>query len=314
MNALSRWSALFVTVAALAALAPARAHAKASTALRVVTTLQDLSSITDAVGGDRVSTFALAKGYQDPHFVDAKPSFVLQLSRADLLIVAGLDLESGYLPPLVDQSRNAKVKPGAPGYLDASIGCEVLGRPARQVTRAMGDVHPQGNPHYWTDPENGRRIARAVAAKLGQLDPAGRDAYARNLAAFEAKLDRKEAEWLAKMKPYEGLEVVTFHDSWPNFAQRFKLRIAGYVEPKPGIPPSPTHTLEIINLIKAEKVPLILVEPYFDAKTPRSIAERSGATVLTFYPSVGGTPAIKDYFALFDVNVDAFVAAMRGRS
>jgi ABC-type Zn uptake system ZnuABC Zn-binding protein ZnuA len=300
---------VLVSLLALAAL-PGAAQAK----LRVVTTLQDLSSITDSVGGDRVSTFALAKGYQDPHFVDAKPSFVLQLSRADLLVVAGLDLEIGYLPPLIDQSRNRKIRPGAPGYLDASAGCEILGRPTQQVTRAMGDVHPFGNPHYWTDPENGRRIARAVAARLAQLDPAGRDAYARNLAAFEAKLTRKAAEWQAKMKPYEGREVVTFHDSWPNFAKRFKLKVAGHIEPKPGIPPSPSHTLEIINLIKERKIPLILIEPYFDTKTPKFIAGKTGAGVLVFYPSVGGKPEIKDYFALFDTNIDAFVAAMKGRA
>ncbi len=300
---------LSIVLLALAAL-PGAAQAK----LRVVTTLQDLSSITDSIGGDRVSTFALAKGYQDPHFVDAKPSYVLQLSRADLLVVAGLELEIGYLPPLIDQSRNAKIRPGARGYLDASTGCEILGRPTQQVTRAMGDVHPFGNPHYWTDPENGRKIARAVTARFTQLDPAGRDAYAKNLAAFEATLTRKEAEWLAKMKPYEGLEVVTFHDSWPNFAKRFKLKIAGHVEPKPGIPPSPSHTLEIINLIKDKKIPLILVEPYFDTKTPKYIAGKTGAAMLVFYPSVGGKPEIKDYFALFDTNVDAFVAAMRGRA
>jgi zinc/manganese transport system substrate-binding protein len=235
---------------------------------------------------------------------------VLQLSRADLLIVAGLDLESGYLPPLVDQSRNGTIRPGAPGHLDASTGCEVLGRPAGPVTRALGDVHPYGNPHYWTDPENGRRVARSVAARLAQLDPAGADVYARNLAAFEEKLTRKLAEWRAKMRPYQGREVVTFHDSWPNFARRFELSVAGHVEPKPGIPPSPAHTLEIVNLIKARKIPLILVEPYFDAKTPEFIAARSGAKVLVFYPSVGGVPAITDYFRLFDVNIDAFVAAI----
>src|SRR3954451_901536 len=166
--------------------------------LRVVSSLQDFASIAQSIGGDRVETFALAKGYQDPHFVDAKPSFVLQLTRADLLISAGLELEIGYLPPLIDQSRNDKIHPGNPGYLDASQGCEILGRPTGQVTRAMGDVHPFGNPHYWTDPENGRKIARSIAARLTQLDPAGRDAYAKGLAAFEARLNQKEKEWAAK--------------------------------------------------------------------------------------------------------------------
>src|SRR5262249_10205856 len=156
--------------------------------VQVVSTLQDFASIADSVGGNRVETFALARGYQDPHFVDAKPSFVLKLSNADLLIAAGLELEIGYLPPLIDQSRNGKIHPGSPGYLDASVGCEILQRPTTQVTRAMGDVHPYGNPHYWTDPNNGRIIARAIAAKLTELDPSGKAEYDKNLAAFEAKL------------------------------------------------------------------------------------------------------------------------------
>jgi len=303
-----RFSKAFFAFLLLGSLAAA-AQAK----LRVVSSLQDFAAIAQSIGGDRVETASLAKGYQDPHFVDAKPSFVLQLSRADLLIAAGLELEIGYLPPLIDQSRNDKIHPGNPGYLDASVGCDILQRPTTQVTRAMGDVHPYGNPHYWTDPENGRVIARAIAARLTQLDPAGRDAYAKNLAAFEQKLTAKEKEWDAKMAPYAGTKVVTFHDSWPNFAKRFKLQILGHVEPKPGIPPSPTHTLEIVNLIGAQKVPLILVEPYFDMKTPNYIAGKTGATVVVLYPSVGGTPAIKDYFALFDTDVDALVNALRGK-
>jgi len=282
-------------------------------ALRIVTTLQDLAAITEAIGGDRVDAVALAKGYQDPHFVDAKPSFIVKLSRADLLIVAGLELEIGYLPPLIDQSRNEKIHPGSPGYLDASAGCDILNRPTEVVTRAMGDVHPYGNPHYWTDPENGRVMARSIAARLAELDPAGKAAYEKNLAVFEARLTAKETEWGAKMAPYAGTKIVTFHDSWPNFAKRYKLDIVGHVEPKPGIPPSPSHTLEIINLITAQKVPLILVEPYFDIKTPTYIADKTGATLVTFYPSVGGIPEIRDYFGLFDRDVDAFVKAMTGK-
>ena len=298
----------FLALAALAALA-----APASAKLKVVTTLQDFASITDSVGGDRVETFAMAKGYQDPHFVDAKPSFILKLSRADLLIVAGLELEIGYLPPLIDQSRNDKIHPGSAGYLDGSVGCDILQRPTTQVTRAMGDVHPYGNPHYWTDPHNGGVIARSIADKLSELDPAGKATYDKNLAAFESKLAEKDKEWLAKVAPFAGTKIVTFHDSWPNFAKHFKLDIVGHVEPKPGIPPSPSHTLEIINLIQAQKVPVILVEPYFDLKTPNYIAAKTGAVVLTFYPSVGGIPEIKDYFSLFDHNIDAFVNAVKGK-
>ena len=287
--------------------------APASAKLRVVSSLQDFASIADAIGGSRIETFALAKGYQDPHFLDAKPSFILKLSTADVLIVAGLELEIGYLPPLIDQSRNDKIHPGSRGYLDASIGCDILQRPIQQVTRAMGDVHPYGNPHYWTDPDNGRVIARSIAAKLTEVDPAGQPEYAKNLAAFEAKLADKEKEWASKMAAYSGTKIVTFHDSWPNFAKHFKFVIAGHVEPKPGIPPSPSHTLEIINLIRTEKIPIIIVEPYFDTKTPKAIATQTGAVVVTFYPSVGGVPEIKDYFGLFDHDIDTFVGAMKGK-
>jgi zinc/manganese transport system substrate-binding protein len=296
----------------LALLCVLASAAPAAAKVRIVSTLDDFSSIARNIGGDLVETEALAKGYQDPHFVDAKPSFILKLSRADLLIVAGLELEIGYLPPLIDQSRNQKIHPGSPGYLDVSSGCDILQRPTAQVTRAMGDVHPFGNPHYWLDPDNGRVIARAIAGKLTELDPANRDAYDKGLAAFDAKLTAKEAEWKAKMAPFAGAEIVTFHNSWPNFAKHFDLNVAGQIEPKPGIPPSPTHTLEIINLITKDKIKAILVEPYFDTKTPKYIADKTGATVLVFYPSVGGTPEIKDYFALFDVDIDMLVKALGG--
>jgi len=229
------------------------------------------------------------------------------------LIVAGLELEIGYLPPLIDQSRNDKIHPGNVGYLDASVGCDILQRPTTQVTRAMGDVHPYGNPHYWTDPDNGRVIARSIAAKLEELDSSGKSTYEKNLVTFETKLSDKEKDWAAKMGPYAGTKIVTFHDSWPNFAKHFKLTIAGDVEPKPGIPPTPSHTLEIINLIRAQKIPVIIVAPYFDLKTPNYIGAQTGATVLSFYPSVGGVPEIKDYFSLFDYDIDAFVNAMKGK-
>ncbi len=275
--------------------------------LRVVTTTADLASIASEIGGDRIEVRSIAKGYQDPHFVDAKPSYLLDLRRADLLIAVGLELEVGWLPALLQQARNPKLlKPE--GYLDASSNAEILEKP-QQVTRAMGDVHPFGNPHYWLDPENGRAVARAIAAKLSRLDPAGKPVYEKNLATFESKLTEKEKEWAAKMAPFAGTEVVTYHKSWTNLLKFFRLVAVGYIEPLPGIPPSPAHTLEIINLISSRKIRLILVEPFFDSKTPKFIASKTGATVLTFYPSVGGIPEIKDYFGLFDYNIAAFVAA-----
>jgi zinc/manganese transport system substrate-binding protein len=294
-------------LAALLAATPALAT------VRIVTSVQDFASIADAVGGKRVETFALARGYQDPHFVDPKPSFVLKLSRADLLIVAGLELEIGYLPPLIDQSRNDRIRPGAAAYLDASNGCDILERPTGTVTRAMGDVHPFGNPHFWLDPENGRIIARAIAAKLTELDSAGAADYRANLAAFEARLSDGEKRWEAALAPYAGTEIVTYHNSWPNFLKRFKLVAAGYIEPKPGIPPSPSHTVELIDVMRAKKTPVILMEPYFDRKTPAQIAEKTGATLLVFIPSVGGVPEVKDYFSLFDYDIKLLADALASK-
>ena len=297
-------------VLALLSLVPAL---PAAAAVQVVTSIQDLASIAESVGGKRVEAFSLSRGYQDPHFVEAKPSFVLKLSRANLLIVAGLELEVGYLPPLLDQSRNEKIRPGAPGYLDASIGCDILERPTGTVTRAMGDVHPFGNPHYWLDPVNGRTIARAIAAKLSALDSAGASEYKANLAAFESKLADAEKRWDAMLGPYAGTEVVTYHNSWPNFLKRFHLTAAGYIEPKPGIPPSPAHTVELVNMVREKKIAVILMEPYFDEKTPKSIAEQTGAKLLRFIPSVGGSPEAKDYIGLFDYDVKLLADALAAR-
>jgi zinc/manganese transport system substrate-binding protein len=278
--------------------------------VKVVTTLSDFASLAETVGGDRVDSHALAKGYQDPHFVEPKPSFILKLHDADLLIVAGLELEIGYLPPLLDQARNEKVRPNGKGYLDASTGCEILERPTTAVTRAMGDVHPYGNPHYWLDPSNGKVIARAIAAKLGEIDPAGRELYAKNLAAFEAGLTEAEARWARRLGAYAGTKVVTYHASWPNFAKYFKLDVVGYLEPKPGIPPTPQHKLEIINLMIDKKVPIILMEVYFDRKDPDFVASKTGAKVVVLPPSVGGEPEAKDYISLFATNVEKIAKAL----
>ncbi len=284
--------------------------------LRVVTTTADLASIGREIAGGRVAITSIAKGYQDPHFVEAKPSYLLQLRRADLLVAVGLELEVGWLPALLQQSRNPKLLTPK-HYLDASTAAEILERPKGQVTRALGDVHPFGNPHYWLDPANGRAIARSIAAKLTELDPAGGVLYEKNLAAFESRLAEKEKEWDAKIAPYAGTEIVTYHNSWPNFATRFQLKVIDFVEPKPGVPPGPAHVAALIEKMRARRTPLILMEPYFDSKLPKSIAEKSGATLLIFPPSVEGTPEVKDYFSLFDHDlkllVDALAAQRRGK-
>lgn len=279
--------------------------------LNVVTTTEDLAAIAREVGGDRITVESIARGYQDPHFVEAKPSFILKLQKADLLVVVGRELEIGWLPPLIQQSRNAKVQVGAQGYLDASQHARILDIPTGQVTRAEGDVHPQGNPHYWLDPENGKAVAREIADKLSELRPNDRPTFSQRLAAFTSRVDDAEKRWLAAMQPYKGVKVVTYHRSFPNFAERFGLDIVGYVEPRPGIPPSPQHTLELINDMKRQNVKLVLVEPYFDLKTPNSIGRETGAQVLVLPPSVGGVKEVTDYFTLFDYDINLLVGALK---
>ena len=297
-----------LTLALAAVTVPAMA---ADQRLNVIATTEDLASIAREVGGDRITVESIARGYQDPHFVEAKPSFILKLQKADLLIVVGRELEIGWLPPLILQSRNAKVQVGAEGYLDASQGVRILDIPTGQITRAMGDVHPQGNPHYWLDPENGRAIAKSISDKLSQLRPGDRAYFDQRLTAFGTRLSEAEKKWLAQMAPYKGTKVVTYHRSFPNFADRFGLDIVGYVEPRPGIPPSPGHTLDLIQDMKRQNIKLILVEPYFDLKTPESIARATGATVLVVPPSVGGVKEAGDFFGLFDYNVTLLVNALK---
>jgi ABC-type Zn uptake system ZnuABC Zn-binding protein ZnuA len=279
--------------------------------LNVVTTTEDLASIAQEVGGDRINVEAIARGYQDPHFVEARPSFILRLQRADLLVVVGRDLEVGWLPPLIQQSRNSKVQVGANGYLDASLRARILDIPQGQITRAMGDVHPLGNPHYWLDPENGKVIARAIFEKLAQLRPADRAFFEQRLNDFNGRIDAAEKRWLATMAPYKNLKVATYHRSFTNFADRFGLDVMGYVEPRPGIPPSPQHTLDLINEMKQQNVKLVLVEPYFDLRTPNSVGRATGAEVLVMPPSVGGVKEVTDYFKLFDYNINSLITALR---
>jgi zinc/manganese transport system substrate-binding protein len=297
-----------LAAAAVVAASPASAQSK----LNVVTSTEDLGSIAREVGGDQVSVTALAKGYQDPHFVEPKPSFILAVSRANLYIAIGRELEIGWLPPLLNSSRNAKIQPGANGYLDASQNVRILEIPTGQITRAMGDVHPSGNPHYWLEPGNGRRIAQAIRDKLSELSPTNKAYFAQRYDDFDKRLAAAEKRWDATMAPYKGTKIVTYHRSWPNFMERFGLEVMGYVEPKPGIPPSPSHTLELIADMKAQGAKLIVVEPYFDLKTPQAIANQvPGAKVVVLAPSVGGEKQVTDYLQLFDYDVNLLSAALK---
>jgi len=303
----SKFVSLAVMVMFLALSLPAHAQGK----LNVVATTEDLAAVAREVGGDRITVDAIAKGYQDPHFVEAKPSFILKLQKADLLILVGRDLEIGWLPPLIQQSRNSKVQVGADGYLDASAQVRILEMPTGQITRAEGDVHPLGNPHYWLDPENGKLIAREMSERFSKLRPNDRAYFEQHMNDFNTRLDEAEKRWTAMMAPYKGTKIVTYHRSFPNFAERFGLNIVGYVEPKPGIPPTPQHTLDLINEMKKSNIKLVLVEPYFDLKTPNSIGRETGAEVLVMPPSVGGVKEVTDYFKLFDYDLNLLVNAIK---
>jgi zinc/manganese transport system substrate-binding protein len=300
---------LVLPILLAATLSASPAHA----ALKVVATTQDLESLAKEVGGDKIETESLAKGYQDPHQVEPKPSFILKLHSADLLVVVGRELEIGWLPPLINQARNPKIQPGADRYLDASNFAHILEIPTGQITRAMGDVHPQGNPHYWLSPENGRRIAQGIQKKLSEISPADAGYFAQRYADFDKRLAAAEKRWAADLAPYKGAKIVTYHRSWPNFVETYGLNVVGYVEPKPGIPPSPSHTFELTQEMKKDNVKIIIIEPYFDSKTPNAIGRDTGAQVVTLAPSVGGAKGapVADYIQLFDYDVKALVAAFR---
>jgi zinc/manganese transport system substrate-binding protein len=285
--------------------------ARAAGKLKIVTATTDLASLAQEVGGDHIEVESIARGYQDPHFVEAKPSFLLKLRQADLLIVVGLELEIGWLPPLINQSGNPRIQPNSAGYLDASQFAEILEKPTGIVTRAMGDVHPFGNPHYWLDPENGRRVAQGIANKLASMQPGEAAYFNSRFADFSKRLTDAEKKWDAEMQPYHGRRVITYHRSWPNFLKHFGLVSVGEVEPRPGIPPTPSHTLELINMMKRDNVKIILVEPYFDLKTPNAIARETGAQVVVMPPSVGGEKEITDYFKLFDYDLAMLIKAFK---
>lgn len=309
MNASEIYRKLAVLILAMVAVLSPAAEAKK---LMVVTSTTDMTALAQEVGGDKIDAQSIARGYQDPHFVEAKPSFLLKLRQADLLIVVGLQLEIGWLPPLIAQCGNPKIQVGAGGYFDASQFAEILEIPTGTVTRAEGDVHPLGNPHYWLDPDNGRRIAKGIAAKLGELDPADSAYFQQRFQDFDKRLAAAEQKWDAEMQPFRGRKVVTYHRSFPNFAKHFDLNVIGYVEPRPGIPPTPSHTIELIGLMKRENCKVILVEPYFDLKTPNSIARETGSKVVQYLPSVGGEKEVTDYFKLFDYDIGLLTKAFQG--
>lgn len=279
--------------------------------LDVVATLPDYGAIAEAIGGDKVKVTSMARGTEDPHFVDARPSFIRVLNQADVLLEGGLELEIGWLPPLVNAARNARILSGAPGHVILSRGITLLEVPVGPVDRSMGDVHPSGNPHYWLDPANGKIIAARLAEAFARLDRSNAARYEANLKAFNQRLDAKLAEWARSLDPFRGTKVITYHKSFSYFLERFGLELAGTIEPKPGIEPSPTHINALIPRAKEQGVKLIIIEPCRPRKTPEYVAGGIGAKMLILPTSVGGNAKVKDYFDLFDYHVGQIVEALK---
>jgi ABC-type Zn uptake system ZnuABC Zn-binding protein ZnuA len=279
--------------------------------LNVVATLPDLASIATQIGGDAVSVKCIGKPNEDPHYIQAKPSFIVTLNNADVLIENGLELEVGWLPALVDQTRNEKIRAGAPGLVVAADGVPLLEIPTEAVTRAMGDVHPGGNPHFSIDPENGKIMARNIAEGLSRVAPEKSALFHANLDKLLANIDTSETACMKAMEPYRGTKVVTYHKSLSYFCQRFGLVEVGTVEPKPGIPPSASHVTELITQMENDKVRLILMEPWHERQTPETIAEQTGAKLVEIPAQVGGDANISDYPALCGSIVARIVAALQ---
>lgn len=280
--------------------------------LRVVTTLPDLASITRHVGGEHVDVFSIAAGYQNPHFVDPKPSFIVRLSRADMFVQVGLDLEIGWAPSLLESSRNSSIQRGSAGYLDASEGIELKQVPD-QVSREEGDIHIYGNPHYWLDPIRGKQVADNIYNTLVELDPDNQEAYARNLEAFKQRIDEKMEEWQGMMEPYQGTEIIAYHNEWVYFEERFGLEIAGFLEPRPGIPPTPSQLVKVIEMVNSRDINVIINSPYFSNDSPEVVARNTDVQIVQLATMTGGYEEIEDYFDLFDYNVGQLVEAFESQ-
>ncbi len=274
--------------------------ARADGPLKVVTTIETFADLARRVGGDKVSVDALAHGYQDPHFVDARPNLMVVLNRADLLVRVGLDLEIGWPPLLTQGARNEKIQPGQSGDLDVSTLVDVQDVPQVQVTRAMGDIHPGGNPHYWIPPVNAVRIAKGLAERFKQLRPADAAYFDAQFQKFLGEVKAHAAGWDALAKPLAGKKVVTYHRSWSYVSRWLKLDVVGYVENKPGVPPSPDHLAELIALMRSQGVKTILMESFYNRSIAETVAEKAEAKALSMPSDVGATPEVKSYFDLVD--------------
>jgi len=281
----------------------------ASAQLRVVATTPDLAAVARDIGGDRVNVVALAKPTEDPHFVDAKPSFIVTLNRADALIEGGAELELGWLPPLLENARNGKVAAGAPGHIVASEGIKLLEIPT-SFDRSKGDIHSLGNPHFMIDPVNVKVVARNIATHFAEVDPKSAATYNANLAKFNSRLDARLVEWQKQLAPYSGAKIVTYHRDFVYLAQRFGLTIVDELEPKPGIAPSPAHLAQVIGKMKANNVRIILVQPFQNRKTAETVARQTGATVIDAPQQPGAASNTASWFDNMDNLVRAISNAL----
>lgn len=293
-----------VACALLAGL-PARAE------LNIVATLPDLGSLAEAVGGGKVKVTSLARPTEDAHFVDAKPSFIRVLNRADVLIEGGAELEIGWLPPLVQAARNRRIVPGGEGLINAARGLELLGVATGPVDRSQGDVHGRGNPHYLLDPVRAGQVATHVAEVFAKLEPASAGAFAAANRDFQAALQLKLAAWTKLLAPYQGTKVVTYHKTFDYLLDRFGLQLAGTIEPKPGIEPSPTHITALIPRLKEQGVKVVLIEDHRPARTPRFVAEQAGATLVILPHFPGGHKTSETYLEWMDHLIGELAAALR---
>ncbi len=299
---------LALLLAGAAALAlPARAAA----ALRVVTTVPGLAALAREVGGDKVDVESLSRGTQDPHFVDANPMLAVKLRNADLLVDVGLDLEIGWLPPLVNQSRNARIQPGGARRLTAANFIQVMDLPTGPVSRAQGDLHPGGNPHFLTDPRRAGQVAAAIAAKLQEIDGGNGAYYAQRNQDLQRRLQADDARWQAKLAPVKGRKVFTRHRTMTYFFEWSGIATAGELEPRPGVPPPPAHLADLVVAAQRENVRAILVEDYYNTDSAQVVARHSGAKIVMIPGDVGGEPGIDGYEKYVDVVVNRVVGALQ---
>lgn len=279
--------------------------------LDVVVTTPDIASIAKEVGGNEVQLTTLARPSEDPHFVDAKPSFIVKLSRADALIEGGAQLEIGWLPPLLAGARNARLAPGQPGNMRANEGIRMLEVPSR-LDRSQGDIHAAGNPHFLTDPANAEIVANTIAEGFAKLDPEHAGVFHANRDKFVARLKARLPEWEKKLAPYKGQPIVAYHNSWPYFAERFGLKTGLFLEPKPGIPPSPAHLAEVITAMKASNARVVIVDPYLNRRTAETVARDTGATVVDVTQFPGGVKGTDGgYIELMDYLVNSIASAFQ---